>query len=113
MIFYVSLLTTIIAMPYFLYTPYIPNEQELMILLIMGILHNIAQILMIKAYQMTKLSVVAPFDFMRLVLGVVFGRFFFNELISNRTLAGAIIIIFGCTLIVNKEQSHNKKLIKS
>jgi len=110
MVFYVSLLTTMVAMPYFLYNPYIPSKQELIILFAMGALHNLAQILMIKAYQMTKLSVVAPFDFMRLVLGAVFGYLFFNEVISDRTIIGAIMIICGCTLIVGKEQkSFGKK----
>lgn len=103
MIFYVSLLTVTLSSAYFFSNPYIPTYQEAKILFSMGVLQNIAQILMIRAYQKTNLSVIAPFDFIRLILGALLGSFLFNEIIELRTLAGAIMIIAGCSLVAKRE----------
>lgn len=103
MIFYVSLLTVTLSSAYFFANPYIPTYQEAKILFSMGVLQNIAQILMIRAYQKTNLSVIAPFDFIRLILGALLGSLLFNEIIELRTLAGAIMIIAGCSLVAKRE----------
>lgn len=103
MIFYVSLLTVALSSAYFFSNPYIPTYKEIKILLSMGVLQNIAQMLMIQAYQKTNLSVIAPFDFIRLILGALLGSFLFNEVIELRTLAGAVMIIAGCSLVAKKE----------
>lgn len=103
MIFHVSLLTVALSSAYFFSNPYIPTYQEAKILFSIGVLQNIAQILMIRAYQKTNLSVIAPFDFIRLILGALLGSFLFNEIIELRTLAGAIMIIAGCSLVAKRE----------
>ncbi len=103
MIFYVSLLTVTLSSAYFFSNPYIPSYEETKILLLMGILQNIAQLLMIRAYQKTNLSVIAPFDFIRLILGAILGSILFNEIIELRTITGAVLIIAGCLLVVKKE----------
>lgn len=110
MIFYVSLLTIIFSLPYFLYNPYIPTQNELILLFSTGALQNIAQILMIHAYRNAHLSVVTPFDFMRLILAAFLGIMFFDEKIESHTLFGAVMIISGCSLIAVKEKKLKSKI---
>jgi drug/metabolite transporter (DMT)-like permease len=101
--FYMSLLTVPISLPYFIYDPYLPNPKECIIMLMLGFFYNLAQITATKAYQLTQLTVVAPFDFLRMILGIILGYMFFDEVVSDNTIFGSILVILGTTLVAGKE----------
>jgi|GEM_PF-1642858 len=101
--FYMSLVTVPLSLPYFLYNPYIPTLKEVGIMVALGATYNLAQITGAKAYHLTKLTVVAPFDFMRMILGIVMGYIFFDEVVADNTIIGSVLIIMGATLAVYKE----------
>lgn len=103
MLFYLSLLSVIMATPYFIFNPYVPSGRELLLMIMMGALYNAAQVCTAIAYTLTKLSVVAPFDFARIILNAALGALFFNEVIEDNTIMGAILIILGTSLVIGNE----------
>lgn len=100
--FYMSLLTVPISLPYFLYKPYMPTAKEALLLLALGAFYNLALVTSAKAYQLIQLTVAAPFDFLRMMLGSILGCIVFDETIADKTIVGSLLIIAGSTLAVGR-----------
>lgn len=103
-VFYMSLLSTIISAPLFIYNFELPNWHDVKWLTVLGICHNLAQIYSAKAFKLAKLTTLAPFDFIRMLLGIVLGYVFFDETIHLHTVVGATMIIVGAAINFNDEE---------
>jgi drug/metabolite transporter (DMT)-like permease len=73
--------------------------RELGLMAIGAIMSNMAQIFMALSYKKTPISVVIPFDFMRLVFAIPLAFLLFDEVITTSTLIGAIIIVINSSFL--------------
>lgn len=72
-----------------------PQGIEWLILLIIGIFTQMAQILMTKALHADKTSVITPFQYLGAIYAAVIGYFVFDERLSFIVYIGIACILFG------------------
>ncbi len=69
-----------------------------------GICGGIGQILMTQAYRYAEASVVAPFEYTSMILGVVIGYWIFSEVPTLHTLGGGAIVVAAGIFIILRER---------
>lgn len=80
-----------------------PEGDELLLLVIIGVLANIGQMALTRAFSAAEATAVLPFDFMRLVLAALFGLAIFDEALSWQTIAGAGVILVSSVYLAHRE----------
>ncbi|RWX59205.1 DMT family transporter, partial [Mesorhizobium sp. M2A.F.Ca.ET.039.01.1.1] len=63
-----------------------------------------AQTPMTAAYRHAEASVVAPFEYTSMILGVVIGYFVFGDVTSPNTLVGGVIVVAAGIFIIWRER---------
>jgi len=79
-----------------------PPQAALLVLA--GFCGGLGQILMTAAYRHAEASVVAPFEYTSMVLGVVVGYFVFGDVTSLNTLIGGVIVVAAGIFIIWRER---------
>ncbi|PBC11515.1 DMT family transporter [Mesorhizobium sp. WSM3859] len=74
------------------------------LLVIGGFCGGLGQILMTAAYRHAEASVVAPFEYTSMILGVVVGYFVFGDVTSLNTLIGGVIVVAAGIFIIWRER---------
>lgn len=82
----------------------LPDALTLALLIATGILGGIAQILMTSAFRYGEASLIAPFEYISMILSVAIGWFLFNEAATPVMLAGASLVILAGILIIWRER---------
>ena len=80
-----------------------PTAYEWLLLALTGVLSFVGQALFASAFAQGEVGVVAPLEYLRMPLAVLFGVFFFAEVPSLTTLAGIAIIAVASVYIVRRE----------
>ena len=70
---------------------------------LIGLMGGCAQILLTIAYRSAPVSVVAPFDYMALVYGLILGFIFFAEIPDGYLLVGGATVVASGIYIVHRE----------
>lgn len=98
-IFYFPLVTIPIVIPFVIPVWVRPNFNEFMGLIGIGILTQLAQIFMTKAYMLERASKISQFSYLTSVYAYITGIIFFNEHMNSMGLLGLFLIIIGlfCT----------------
>ena len=73
-------------------------------LVAIGLLGGVAQILLTSAYRYADASLIAPFDYVSMVLALLIGWFVFAEAPTGAMLAGAALVILAGILIIWRER---------
>ena len=89
-----------------------PNIQDLMLLMSIGILGGAANLWLSQSYKFSEVSLVTPLKYLALVFAIIFGYFIWEEIPTIKTLAGALLVIIS-TLIIFRREIYNKKIITS
>lgn len=109
MLFYFSLTTVIaFAAPAFAVWR-TPSATEAAGLLGFGLVGLMTQALMIAAYRAGEASIVAPFDYSRLIFAGFLGFVLFGEVPDRWTLAGAAVIVAATLYIARREALLGKR----
>lgn len=74
------------------------------LLIMAGFCGGLGQILMTSAYRHAEASVVAPFEYTSMILGVVVGYFVFGDVTSLSTLVGGLIVVAAGIFIIWRER---------
>jgi len=100
-----------ILMAYVDWTP--PEIEHIPLLVLMGLGISAAQYCMVKAFSLADASAVLPFDYLRLLVAIIIGSFFFNDVIDFWVVIGASIILFSslCVAKAGKQQQSGNKLV--
>jgi len=93
------------------WTPVSATGAGLMVLL--GIVAMVAALCVNRALQIAPASVVAPFEFMLIVWGALFGYLLFGEAPSWRTVIGAAIICASGVYIILRERAVGRQIASS
>jgi drug/metabolite transporter (DMT)-like permease len=82
-----------------------PTLEEWGILVLIGLTGTIGQWLLINAYQQAEASILAPLDFVRLLLMTACGLLFFGET-PNLSLLVGVVIVLGTTIFTVRSNAH-------
>ncbi len=91
-VFYFSLFATLISLLPALYYWQQVSVMQLVWLLALAVTSTIAQLLLSKAYRLSKAGVLAPFTYSSVFYAAIFGWFFWAEQISAATVLGILLI---------------------
>ena len=95
-----SILASILVIPS--WTPI--NTEDLFVFSSFGLLGALGHILLIYAFRMSEASFLAPFIYMNLVYGSLWGFFLFDEIPSFFTISGAAVIVSSGIYIWIRDQ---------
>lgn len=103
--FFTAILLSCMALPYVLLKTHTISYQQIAFLIIITIVFDLANILLIWVFSRGKISLVAPFDFLRVVFTTIFSSVLLNEFVSRNAMLGMGIILIAnalSTLYTNK-----------
>ncbi len=80
------------------------TSRQVVLLIMAGLCGGVAQIFMTEGYRYAPASIVAPFEYASLVLGLAIGFAFFDELPTTHMILGASIIIAAGIYIIWRER---------
>ena len=98
--FWFSLLSSAILLLPYLHSAKLPNMYDFLILILASVSGLIAQYFTIKALKVSEAIVVLPFDFSRIIFGILLGFIFFSETLSLTMFIGTVIIIFSGVFLI-------------
>jgi drug/metabolite transporter (DMT)-like permease len=103
-----SVLASLITIPLALFDPgfrwVMPQHfRSCVELFAVGLLGGSAQILLTKAYQRARASVVSPFDYTALVYGFILAWVFYNEVPDAFLVVGGLFVVASGVYIIHRE----------
>lgn len=106
-VFYMMLMMAPLSLPAaFPYLKWLSLEQIFWVCFL-GVIANLFQISLSNAFSKTELTIVLPFDFLRLIFVSIIAYFAFGEKVDIYTLAGGIMIL-GSTVFIAYKESRSK-----
>lgn len=109
-VFYFMLTGTLVLLPPAIYTWQTPNLEQLAWLIFAGTLGFAGQECLARAYDAGEVSIVAPFDFVRLPISAFFGWLVFNELPDEWSIAGTVIIICAAVYLMRRGSREQREM---
>ncbi|GAA5039993.1 membrane protein [Marivirga lumbricoides] len=94
-IFYFPLITLPLAGVYSVFNWVMPQGNEWYVLILIGVLTQIAQYFMTKSYQSENLSKVASLNYLSIIYALSFGYVFFGETFNVWVYSGIALILTG------------------
>ena len=113
MLFYYGVIATTLVAPPALYYWQWPQPVEWLYLVVIGATGALSQYWWILAFKAGDASVVAPFDYLRLLFAGAVGFAVFTELPDRWTLTGAGLIIASTVYIVHREARTGRAVVTS
>ena len=111
-LFYTSFLSFILMLGPGIYFWESPNNVEILLLSCLSVTGLLSQYCYLRAIRYAKVSVLAPFEYVRLIFSISFGFLLFNEIPHIYTLLGITLIIIADLLlyqdITRKRISENR-----
>jgi drug/metabolite transporter (DMT)-like permease len=97
-IFYFPLMTIPLTGAFSLITWTVPGPMEFAILILIGVLTQVAQFYLTKAYQSERISRIANLQYLNIIYALSFGFVLFGETYNYLTLAGIFLAVSGVLL---------------
>jgi drug/metabolite transporter (DMT)-like permease len=105
---YMALFFTVFSLPFALYVWQPLNISDYVTAIFMGLLANLGHLCWYKAYKLADASALLPYDYAKLLVASLYGWWFFNEISSFYTWAGASILI--CTGVYMARQEAKRHI---
>ena len=64
-----------------------------------GILGGLANLWLSQSYKFSEVSLVTPLKYLALVFAIIFGYFIWNEVPSNKTIMGSLMVVLSSLII--------------
>ncbi|WP_299747077.1 DMT family transporter [Devosia sp.] len=90
-----------------------PSLEHVIFLILAGFAGGVAQIMMTASYRHADMSVIAPFEYTSLLLGLLVGYFAFAEVPTVPMLIGAAIVIASGIVVILREHRLGLDRVKS
>jgi len=103
-VFWFSVTSTILGLLTLPFGWVMPDRQTAMLLVGSGILGGVAQILLTSAYRFADASLVAPFEYVSMLLAIAIGWHVFGEAPTGVVLTGAALVIAAGIAIIWRER---------
>jgi drug/metabolite transporter (DMT)-like permease len=108
-VFYFMLFGTLVLLPPAALTWETPSLIQTGWLLLAGILGAVGQGFLARAYDAGEVSIIAPFDFMRLPVAAILGYLIFAELPDHWSIIGTLVIIASAVYLLRRGQIERHK----
>ena len=105
----VSVLGGLLTIPLGLWK--MPNTYDFILLILIGLLGGIANLLLTQSYKLAEVTLTTPLKYLSLVIAIIFGFYFFEEIPSIHTLSGAALIVVSSAIIFIRENQLKKPII--
>lgn len=103
-VLYFSLTSVVLS---FLTIPFgwaLPTGREAALLIGAGLLGGVGQIFLTESYRHAETGVIAPFEYVSMILSLAFGYLIFGEAPTAAMLAGAVLIVAAGLFIIWRER---------
>ena len=90
-----------------------PSFKDLFLLAMIGILGGLANLWLSQSYKFSEVSLVTPLKYLALVFAIIFGYFIWNEIPSNKTIMGSLMVVLSSLIIFRREMVLKKNLSAS
>ena len=107
-VFYFMFFGTLIMLPPAALTWQTPTLIQFGWLLLAGVLGAAGQEFLARAYDAGEVSIVAPFDFMRLPIAALLGYIAFSELPDAWSIAGTVVIVAAALYLLRRGRKEQK-----
>ena len=102
-VFYFSLTASILSLATLPFGWVVPTGREAALLVAAGLFGGVGQILLTESYRHAETSVIAPFEYVSIMLALVLGYFVFEEIPTATMLGGAAMIVAAGLFIIWRE----------
>lgn len=103
-VFYFMSLTSLLGLLTIFLGWTMPNWQEFLLLVTIGVLGGLGQILLVQAYRYGDASLVAPFEYSTMIWATALGWFVFDEWPAMAVVAGSLIVIASGIYVILREK---------
>ena len=103
-VFYFSTTASTLALLTLPFGWVVPNLREAVLLVGAGFLGGIGQILLTESYRHAETGVIAPFEYVSMLLALVLGYAVFDEVPNASMLSGALLIVAAGLFIIWRER---------
>lgn len=103
-VFYFSATASVLSLLTLPFGWVVPSGQEGVLLVGAGFLGGIGQILLTESYRHAETGVIAPFEYVSMLLALVLGYAVFDEVPSYSMLSGALLIVSAGLFIIWRER---------
>lgn len=86
-----------------------PSWQELLLLVLIGLVGGLAQVLLTEAWASSQVSALAPYSYSSLVWAILFGWIGFGDVPNVWTLTGAALIVAASLYIMHREMVLSRR----
>ncbi|MBA3324122.1 MAG: DMT family transporter [Rhodobacteraceae bacterium] len=104
-VFYFSLTASVLSLASLPFGWILPDARQAALLVGAGVLGGVGQILLTESYRHAETSVIAPFEYVSMVLALVLGYVIFAEVPTGAMLGGASLIVAAGLFIIWREHS--------
>ena len=102
-VFYFSITASILSLATLPFGWEVPTPRQAAALIMAGVLGGIGQILLTESYRHADVSVIAPFEYVSMVLALILGYLVFEEVPTSTMLTGAALIVAAGLAIIFRE----------
>ncbi len=103
-VFYFSVTAAILSLATLPFGWTVPTTLGLVLLISAGLLGGIGQILLTESYRHAEVGVIAPFEYVSMLLALAFGYALFDETPTGRMIMGAALIVASGLFIIWRER---------
>ena len=109
MLFYSAIVTALLAFPFAMLNWITPTTHELILLFILGSSANLILFFILKAFSCADATAIAPYRYFELVVSAIIAYIVFNEIPSDATILGSLIVIPSTLFIIYSEKRQLDK----
>jgi drug/metabolite transporter (DMT)-like permease len=103
-VFYFSLTASLLSLVTLPFGWVVPMPSEAVLLVGAGLLGGVGQILLTESYRHAETAVIAPFEYVSMLLALVLGYVIFAEVPTRSMLIGAVLIVAAGLFIIWRER---------
>lgn len=108
-VFYFSMTTTTLSLFTIPFGWIVPEPMTIVMLVSAGVIGGVAQIFITSAYRFADAAVIAPFDYVSILIAMIIGFVFFGDVPTAQMLLGSAIVILSGLLIIWRERALGLK----
>jgi len=108
-VFYFTLLTTVLSLVSLPFGWAPPGGGLYWMLIATGVVGGIGQILLTASYRYADAAVISSFEFLSVVLSIIIGYFFFDEVPTTPMLAGAALVVAAGIALAWRERKVRQR----
>ena len=102
-LFYSSIITFILVIPFTIKYWIIPTSYELFLLLLLGLNANAILFFLLKAFSKTDISALAPYRYIELIISSILAYIVFSELPTTYVISGSLLVILSTIFLWRSE----------